>query len=1137
MKTCDEALLARLPLPLAKLYRRAHNAKDVGERHRVALFLWEATLKLAASVTIAAYLDGEARTDELDVQLNNLSHPSFGCWWELLCRVLPVVAAQDAGYEELRDGLLGRDRQDWPQASRLDVELRAVLDGTREPTSGFRPLELIERLLRYRAREIDAGAGRSAEFHALMGEALLGGAEDLLRSVDVAAGRSLVFIDHVGREHDGRWLIDRLELRGESALRLEPVFVDESAHERLPTRTHVHLLSFAAPYPEGWRFVSVDPLLVYLLDADDLYFLNGMEASGEIQYLNYTRGLHQRLDPRRRAVGDDPVRFLRPGPERTRTWESCDTTSIEPPDRPVGVAETVAHVTVAPSAAAASRRIGEYELISELGRGNMGVVYRAKQLSLGREVALKCSLRPGDEKADARFRREIQALGRVDHPNLVKVYGSGEFDGQWYYAMELVEGASLGAVFEEFQSRSSIKGGIDLSTWQDCFGSAVHRSRRSERPLRDAAVKADPRLGVEPDDEAAAMRRQLLARRGYVRHVAELMRQVASAAHALHEARVVHRDIKPANIIVSVDGETAVLMDLGLAQLADEQEGRLTRTRQFVGSLRYASPEQVHASVDLDRRSDVYSLGATLYELLALGPIYDADDATPIPVLMARITREEPARLRTRHPGIPLDLEAIVARCLEKKPDARYASAAELAEDLQRFLEGEPIQARGITAIERGWKWIRRRPLEASLAAATLVAVIAAAGAGLENLYQRRLERDFVRSQENFRDASAALAELLKVAEDELAGDQRNKPARDNMLKVAERYYENVSARLRSDPRLRPELADAYVRLARTLIPNSPARGREMYQKAIELLAGTDQRVRTKESRRILGEALHECAVSFVDDEKDMRTAQPLFDRAIAIREKLRAEAVTAKERDEAKDALARSYGYRGDVRLGLGESDPASLDLAERDYRESHRIRAELDQAVNRRGERIVDRDRRFQLARGHENLMLLYQARRNSELASATFKEAAELFRALLELTHGNDRHPSRDECIEDQAFCERAMGRYLLSTRRLDEAKQLLSRSIDGYRQLVKRRPEMTRYALTLATTLLIDVERSLESADGSQIAERISEAATLLDRAREALPSSDEVREAMTKLQQLNDRASKPTRPGASTGVGR
>jgi serine/threonine protein kinase len=185
------------------------------------------------------------------------------------------------------------------------------------------------------------------------------------------------------------------------------------------------------------------------------------------------------------------------------------------------------------------------------------------------------------------------------------------------------------------------------------------------------------------------------------------MQQVAEAAHALHESGTVHRDIKPGNIMVTADGRQAVLMDLGLAQLADEVQGRLARTRQFVGTLRYASPEQVLAVGKLDGRTDVYSMGATLWELLTLRPMFGATEQTPTPELMQRIQYEEPARLCKYHLGIARDVDAIVLKCLEKDPKRRYATAQELGQELGRFLAGEPVHARPVSSVGRFRRWCK----------------------------------------------------------------------------------------------------------------------------------------------------------------------------------------------------------------------------------------------------------------------------------------------------------------------------------------------------------------------------------------------------------------------------------------------
>ena len=335
-----------------------------------------------------------------------------------------------------------------------------------------------------------------------------------------------------------------------------------------------------------------------------------------------------------------------------------------------------------PAGVPPSRTVGEFELISRLGRGGMGVVYRAWQPSLSRQVALKCLMGLGDPKAEARFGREIRALGRVDHPNLVKVFTSGSDGEQWFYAMELVEGADLAAVCTQ------LAGGAASSVSEDDWAAAVSTACERRKATEQAPDAAPPIAA-----ESAAPPPVGRPGRAHVARAVEVVRQAAEAAHALHEVGVIHRDIKPGNILLTADGGHAVLADLGLAQLADESEGRLTRTRQFVGTLRYASPEQMLAA-KLDRRADVYSLGATLWELLTLRPLYGATDQTPTPELMLKIQTTDPERVRKHNPRAPADLEAIVARCLEKDRARRYATAAELAADLRRFLEGPPIACR-----------------------------------------------------------------------------------------------------------------------------------------------------------------------------------------------------------------------------------------------------------------------------------------------------------------------------------------------------------------------------------------------------------------------------------------------------------
>ncbi len=216
---------------------------------------------------------------------------------------------------------------------------------------------------------------------------------------------------------------------------------------------------------------------------------------------------------------------------------------------------------------------------------------------------------------------------------------------------------------------------------------------------------------------------------GYVRRVAAIVRDVALAAQALHDREIVHRDIKPRNILLSQDGRRAVLVDLGVAKLATDTNGGVTRTREFVGSLRYASPEQVLDSGQVDHRSDIYSLGATLWELLTLRPIYGIGPEVNDPQAMLRIEVEEPQPVRKFNRAAPADLQAVAQKCLEKNPQRRYSSAAAVADDLARFLDGQPVEARPVRAVSRIARRWRRRPLVPSLVLAMALMVMALLGA------------------------------------------------------------------------------------------------------------------------------------------------------------------------------------------------------------------------------------------------------------------------------------------------------------------------------------------------------------------------------------------------------------------------
>jgi WD40 repeat protein len=316
---------------------------------------------------------------------------------------------------------------------------------------------------------------------------------------------------------------------------------------------------------------------------------------------------------------------------------------------------------------------GDYEILEEIARGGMGVVYRARQISLNRVVALKMIL--AGELADVadvrRFYAEAEAAANLDHPNIVPIYEVGEYQGQHYFSMKLIEGTAL--------------------------------------------TPQVPHL-VE-----------------HSRTAARLLATVARAVHHAHQRGILHRDIKPGNILLDDQGQPHVT-DFGLAKRVEGDAGQ-TRSGAVVGTPSYMAPEQAVARKGLTTAVDVYGVGAILYECLTGRPPFQG--SSPLETLLQVVDRD-PDRPRSLRPGVDRDLETICLKCLEKDPAKRYASAEDLADDLERFLAGEPIRARRVGRIERALKWARRRPAAAAaFVLAGLVLVFGVLGGGAAYLWQR----------------------------------------------------------------------------------------------------------------------------------------------------------------------------------------------------------------------------------------------------------------------------------------------------------------------------------------------------------------------------------------------------------------
>jgi serine/threonine protein kinase len=455
-------------------------------------------------------------------------------------------------------------------------------------------------------------------------------------------------------------------------------------------------------------------------------------------------------------------------------------------------------------------RLGDFRILREIGRGGMGIVFEAFQESLGRQVAVKVLPRQLllDPKHLARFHREAQTAARLHHTNIVPVFGVGEQDGFHYIVMQLIRGAGMDAILARLRQPEPAAGTTDSECDSTTTSIKISREADAVRPVAGLAEgPTNPR---------------------YFRGIAAIGRQVADAIHYAHGHQTLHRDIKPANVLLDEQG-VAWVTDFGLAKAMEQDQ--LTQTGAMVGTLRYMAPEQF--SGQGDTRSDIYSLGLTLYEMLTLQPAFPDDSHSS---LAQRIIAGEPVRPRRLDPRIPADLETIVLKAIAREPSDRYATAGELAADLENFLEDRPIQARRASGWERLRRWARRNRALASLAASTLVllvavAVVASVGyvrttrANIEETRQRKKAEDTsalaLEALDNiFRqfapDRAAPASPLLVVgdADEEITvpGQPVLSKETASLLEHMLAFYDRLAAQ-GDDARLRRKIADANRRV------------------------------------------------------------------------------------------------------------------------------------------------------------------------------------------------------------------------------------------------------------------------------------------------------------------------------------
>jgi serine/threonine-protein kinase len=590
-------------------------------------------------------------------------------------------------------------------------------------------------------------------------------------------------------------------------------------------------------------------------------------------------------------------------------------------------------------------QVGDYRILREIGRGGMGIVYEAEQQALGRRVALKVlpTTSAGDSSALVRFQREARAAARMHHTNIVPVFDVGQDGDYIYYAMQLIHGQGLDMVIEDLKrmrAQSTVVPARDGVAPERSIAASLAAGTFEKENLalaEQAEANANATAAYEGSVPSSAVlpgQSELSTatsnRAVYFRSVAQIGVQTASALSYAHSRGIIHRDIKPGNLILDTTGNVWVT-DFGLAKTGD---GGITHTGDILGTVRYMSPERFRGQCDV--RADVYALGMTLYELLTLKPAYATGDRLK---LIELIRQTEAASPRSIDARIPRDLETIVMKAIDKDPKRRYQSADELAEDLQRFVNDEPIKARRIGSLERLGRWCRRNPAVAGLSAAVLVlmavgtavsawqAVVANQARADLAARNAALAEEQAKVEQRFELAQRAIALFhTGVSEDLLLKNAEFKELRTKLLKDAASFYADLEKLLagQTDARSRKALAAGYFQLGELMDKiGDPKEALAAHGKALalrrELAAaeGADVETRLDVARSLRAEGM------LLYNTRDLTGALAAVEEQRELAERLEAEPPT----DAVQSVLAGSHFHIGFVFFCLGkpaESLPA---------------------------------------------------------------------------------------------------------------------------------------------------------------------------------------------------------------------
>jgi eukaryotic-like serine/threonine-protein kinase len=659
--------------------------------------------------------------------------------------------------------------------------------------------------------------------------------------------------------------------------------------------------------------------------------------------------------------------------------------------------------------------LGDFRVLGEIGRGGMGIVYEAEQISLKRRVALKVLPYASmlDERQLARFKNEALAAAQLHHPNIVPVFAVGCERGLHFYAMQLIDGQTLEHLILVL----------------------------SEQPASAPVCNSTARLN------AAKTATNAVASFDRFRQYAEWFVQAAEALDHAHNQGIVHRDIKPSNLMISSSGDLWVT-DFGLAR--SQRDASLTASGDLLGTLRYMSPEQLRSKPGIvDHRTDIYSLGLTLYELISQRPRFDGQTQHE---LMHRIESEEPPSLARLDARVPRDLDSIVLKAISKTPEARYASAQDMADDLRRFLDGRPTLARPATWRDRSEKWIRRHARLAVSTGLALVLVVVCAMASALLVWRARgeTEQALVLASDNHRRAEVHLQDARRAVDDVFTGvaaDLADIPGaesvRRQLLSQALTYYRKFASEAGTSPGVRTQTAAAYYRCGQISEQlGDDVAASAAYAQAKECWSAQQPHDPAESVQSMalcennLG-LIHLRAGRHAEAESHLRSGLELQRAWVASR----------PEDEDAQGKLALSYSNLGMALAQRGRGDEAlgcvqtALDL-------QSRVAAPTAVA---RGDRAAT-----------YNQLGYLSSSVNAAEAEAAYRQAAEEFERIA------TDEPQVLKWQAQLAATLNNLAALAVQADRLDDAEADYRRAVEIQRQLTARAPHLVAYARDLAVS---------------------------------------------------------------------